>query len=124
MSTLQVRRILRWTAFAAVGLIALLGIAVLVLQSPAARGFAQNKITELLAAQNITFSSDELRYNLLDLSATLRNVRVVSPESPEAPPFLEIDHARVDLSAMQAIRGRYVVQSGTAQGVRVHYFVG
>ncbi len=58
-----------------------------------------------------------------NLSTELRNVRVVSPRLPDAPPFLEIDRARVDVSPWQVLRGRYVVQAASADGVRVHYFV-
>ncbi len=81
------------------------------------------RVTALLGQQGITLSTRDLRYNLLDLSAELRDVRVLSPDLPDGPPFLEVDHVRVDLSLGQMLRGRYVVESASAQGVRVHYFV-
>ena len=119
----RARRFLRVAGIIAAALAIFVIVAVVALQSPPARRYVQAKVTELLAAQDITFSGDELRYNLFDLSANVRNVRVVSPRLPDAPPFLEIDRVRVDLSSWQVLRGRYVVQGGSAEGVRVHYFV-
>jgi len=104
-------------------LVALVLVALAGLQTPPAKRFILGKVTGLLAAQNITFSTESFSYNLLDLSTELRNVRVVSPRLPDAPPFLEVDHVRVDLSSWQVLRGRYVVQGARANGVRVHYFV-
>lgn len=101
----------------------LLGAFVAGLQTPPARRFVQAKVTELLAQQGVTFATDELRYNALDLSTNLRRVRVTSPSMPDAPPFLVIDQVRVDLSLWQVLRGRYVIESARAEGVAVHYFV-
>ena len=90
---------------------------------PPGRRFVLEQVTQLLAAQRIELSTDELRYNVLDLSLSLRNIRVRSPEAPNAPPFAIIPSARVDLSLMQLLRGRYVVESGVLDGVNIHYFV-
>ncbi len=80
------------------------------------------RVTALLENQNISFATDQLSYNLLELSTDLRHVRVTTA-LPGAPPFLEIDDVRIDLSLWQVLRGRYVVQSGRADGLRIHYFV-
>jgi outer membrane protein assembly complex protein YaeT len=117
------RRVWRRLAIAAVVLVALLVVAIAGLQTPPAKRFIIAKVTTLLAAQDITFSTDGFNYNLLDLSTDLRNVRLVSPRLPDAPPFMEIDRARIDLSSWQVLRGRYVVEAAEATGVRVHYFV-
>ena len=86
-------------------------------------GDVLRQVTQLLAAQRIELATDELRYNVLDLSLSLRNIRVRSPEAPNAPPFAVIPSARVDLSLLQLLRGRYVVESGALEGVNIHYFV-
>ena len=113
----------RWLGFGAAAIIILIVLAVVGLQSPPARQFVLERATQMLAAQDITFSSEGFSYNLLDLSTELRNVRLFSPRLPDAPPFLQIDRARIDLSPWQLLRGRYVVQASSAEGVRVHYFV-
>ncbi|HUQ87566.1 MAG TPA: hypothetical protein VM096_08415, partial [Vicinamibacterales bacterium] len=117
------RRIWRWLGFGLLAISVLIALLVVGLQTLPARRYAASKVTALLAQQGITFSTDQLRYNLLDLSGELRNVRILSPNLPDGPPFLEIDRARVDLSAWQLLRGRYVVESGSAEGVRLHYFI-
>ena len=101
----------------------LVGAALIALHTPPGRRFVLAQVTQLLAAQRIALSTDELRYNLLDLSLSLRNIRVRSPEAPNAPPFAVIPSARVDLSLLQLLRGRYVVESGVLDGVNIHYFV-
>jgi len=53
----------------------------------------------------------------------LRNVRIRSTTWPDAPVFATIGRAQVDLSLVQLLRGRYVVQSGNVDNVDIHYFV-
>ena len=117
------RKFLRRLGIAVAGLVLLVVLVIGGLQTPPARRYILGKVTTLLAAQDITFSTDGFRYNLLDLTTELRNVRIVSPRLPDGPPFLEIAHARIDLSSWQVLRGRYVVQAASASGVRLHYFV-
>ena len=117
------RRVWRWLGLTLAAIVALAVLIVVALQTPPARRFVLGKVTSLLAAQDITFATEHFQYNLFDLSTELRQIRIHSPRLPGAPPFIEIDRARVDLSSMQLLRGRYVVQDGTAEGVRVHYFV-
>lgn len=117
------RSLWRWLLIGAAGLILFVTLVIFALQTPPARQFVLRQVTAMLAAQDITFSSDGFSYNLFDLSTELRNVRIKSPRLPDAPPFLEIDRARINLSSWQVLRGRYVVQSGSTEGVRLHYFV-
>ena len=42
---------------------------------------------------------------------------------PEAPVFATIARAQINLSLPDLLRGRYVVESGSVEGVNVHYFV-
>jgi outer membrane protein assembly complex protein YaeT len=103
--------------------VAVVILAIGALQTPPARRYILGEVTTLLAAEDITFSAESFRYNLLDLSTDLQHVRIKSSRVPDAPAFLEIDRAHIDLSSWKAVRGRYVVQRATAEGVRLHYFV-
>ena len=117
------RRLLRWVGISIAVLVVVILVALLALQTPPARRFVERKVTEFLARQDITFASEGFRYNVFGLGLTLRNVRVVSPRLPTAPPFLQLDAARFNVSTWQLIRGRYVLESGAVEGARLHYFV-
>ena len=119
----RARRVVRRLAVTIGIVVAILGLAVVALQTPPARRYVLERATRLLAQQNITFAAKDFRYNVLDLSTELRDVRIHSAQRVDAPPFLEIDRARIDLSSWQVLRGRYVVQAANADGVRIHYFV-
>ena len=117
------RRFLRVFAIVCCVLLLLVVGLVLFLHTTPARQFVLRQVTQLLEQQNIEFNTDELRYNLLDLSLTLRNLRIRSGEAPDLPPFAVIDRVALDLSLRELLRRRYVLQSGKAQGVSVHYVV-
>jgi outer membrane protein assembly complex protein YaeT len=117
------RQIGRILGFCAVLVCVFAAAALIGLHTPPGRRFVLRQVTQLLAAQRIELGTDGLRYNLLDLSLSLRNIRVRSPEAPKAPPFAVIRSARVDLSLMQLLRGRYLVESSALEGVYIHYFV-
>jgi len=116
-------RILRWLGFACLGVVLLLMIGVAALQTAAGRRLALSRVTALLASQQVDFSADELRYNLLDLSLELRDVTIKSARRADVPPFAVIKHLTADLSLHDLIRGRYVVESGAVEGARVLYLV-
>ena len=82
MPSIAAHRWLRRLGFAAAILTLIVAIAIVALQSAPVRRMAQAKIVELLAAQDITFSSESFDYSLLGLSTELRNVRVASPRLP------------------------------------------
>ena len=117
------RRLLRWVLFTAGAIVAIIVITSVALMTPPARRFVERKVTQLLAQQDITFENEGFRYNVFGLGGNLRNVRIFSPRLKDAPPFLELDRAKFDLSTWQLVRGRYVLEAGTVEGVRVHYFV-
>ena len=80
-------------------------------------------MTQLLAAQQIVVDTDELDYNLFDLSLSLRNLVVRAADPSGGPAFASIGRARLDLSLFQLVRGRYVVESAVLDGLTVHYLV-
>ena len=87
------------------------------------RRYAVSKVSELLAQRQIDFEADQLGYNLLNASLDLRNVRLGSARLPGAPAFATVERLRVNLNLFDLLRGRYVVESGTVDGLNVHYFV-
>jgi outer membrane protein assembly factor BamA/autotransporter translocation and assembly factor TamB len=117
------RRWLRRLAIFVGAICVLLILALFVLQSGPVRRYALNRVTTLLAERHIELNTDELRYNLLNASLDLRNVRVRSSDLPDAPVFATIKRARIDVSLPDLLRGRYIVQSGRVEGVEVHYYV-
>ena len=117
------RKILRAISVLAVVVCLLVVLLLFALHSAPARRFAINRVTSLLASHQIELQTDELRYNLFKLSIDLRNVRIRSAASSEAPVFATIGRAQIDLSLRQLLKGRYVVDSGVVDGVDVHYFV-
>jgi uncharacterized protein involved in outer membrane biogenesis len=102
---------------------ALLIAALIALHTSPVRQYIADQVVALLAREQIEFSTDQLGYNVLNASLNLRNVRVRSTTWPDAPAFATIGVAEVNLSLIQLLRGRYVVQSGTVDDVHIHYFV-
>jgi outer membrane protein assembly complex protein YaeT len=117
------RRRLRGLRLAAAILCLLAVLTFIAIQTPPARRFAVSQVVALLARERIEFSTDELGYNLLGASFNLRNVRIRSTTWPDAPVFATIGRLRINMSLLQLLRGRYVVQSGSIEDVDVHYFV-
>ncbi len=102
---------------------ALIIVALIVVHTPPARRYVADQVVALLAREQIEFSTDQLGYNVLNASVNLRNVRVRSTTWPDAPVFATIGRARINVSLLQLLRGRYVVQSGTVEDVDIHYVV-
>lgn len=118
------RRIRRVLAILGLGLVIAAGALAIFLQTRYARELVISRVTRLLQQQNVEFSTEDLRYNLFELRLALRNVRVRSHDAPDLPPFATIDRIAVDLGLRELLfRRRYVLQSGDAQGVAIHYYV-
>jgi outer membrane protein assembly complex protein YaeT len=119
----KTHRVRRYLAIFGIALLVLLVGFIAFLHTSPARQYALDQVTRLLQQQNIEFDTDQLSYNLLDLSLGLRNVRVRSQVAPDLPPFASIDRINLDLSLRALLQGRYVLQSGNAEGVNIHYLV-
>jgi len=104
-------------------LCALLIVGLIAIHTPPARRYLVDQVVALLSREQIEFSTDQLGYNVLNASVNLRNVRVRSTTWPDAPAFATIGRLRINLSLLQLLRGRYVVESGTVEDVMVHYVV-
>ena len=117
------RRTLRRLTIAFVALCLVAIILFFTIHTRPVRRYAVNKVMALLAEKHIEFQTDELNYNLLKASLDLKNVRVRSVDVPDAPVFATIKRAQINLSLPDLLRGRYVVESGSVDGVDVHYFV-
>jgi len=116
-------RVFRGLGIFAAFVCALVIIALIAVHTPPARRYITEQVVALLAREQIEFSTDQLGYNVLNASVNLRNVRVRSTMWPDAPVFATIGRAQVNLSLVQLLRGRYVVQSGAVDDVDIHYFV-
>jgi outer membrane protein assembly complex protein YaeT len=102
----------------------LIVFALIAVHTRPARRFVTDRLTAVLARQQISFSAEPIRYNLFDASVTLQNARIGSATWRDGPVFATIGRARIDLSLFQLLRGRYVIQSGTVEDVEVHYVQG
>ena len=119
----KTHRVRKYLAIFGIALLVLIAGLIAFLHTSPARQYALDQVTKLLQQQNIEFNTDQLSYNLLDLRMTLRNVRIRSQEAPDLPPFASIDRVSLDLSLRALLQRRYVLQSGDAEGVTVHYLV-
>jgi uncharacterized protein involved in outer membrane biogenesis len=119
----SLRRVLKWAGAICLALAVLLVVVVGALHTPAGRRLVLSRVTALLAARQIDFRADQLRFNLLDLSLDLRDVVVRSARSAQDPPFAVIGRLTADLSLIDLLRGKYVVESAVLDGARVHYLV-
>ena len=116
-------RIRRYALIAGIVLVILAGGLLLFLHTRPARELVLAQVTSLLQEQHIEFTTEELRYNLLDLRVALRNLRVRSQDAPDLPPFASIDRVVLDLGLRALLQRRYVLESGEAEGVAIHYVV-
>ena len=116
-------RVFRTLGIFTAAICALVIVALIAVHTPPARRYVAEQVVALLSRVQIEFSTDQLGYNVLNASVNLRNVRVRSTTWPDAPVFATIGRAQVNLSLVQLLRGRYVVQSGTVDDVDIHYFV-
>ena len=119
----RTRRTLLGLGVVGLTLCALLIVALIAVHTPPARRFITGEIVALLAREQIEFSTDQLSFNALNTSVNLRNVRIRSTAWPDAPTFATIGRLQINVSLLQLLRGRYVVQSGDVSDVHVHYFV-
>ena len=86
------------------------------LHTPPARRYVVSRIIEVLRQQNVEFNTDDISYNLLDLSIRFRNLRIRAQDAPDLPRFAHIDEARLDLSLTQLLRR--ALRVGTGPGPR------
>jgi outer membrane protein assembly complex protein YaeT len=117
------RTVLKWMGAVSLGVVLLVVLAIGGLHTPPGRRFVLSQVTGALAQQNILLDASQLRFNLLDLSIDVRDVVIRSGRSAADPPFAVIPHLTADLSLLDALRGRYVLESATADDARVHYLV-
>jgi outer membrane protein assembly complex protein YaeT len=111
----------RRLAVAAVALAALLVTALVVLHTPPGRRWVLAQALGWLHARQIAVSLDDLDYNLATMRLSLGAFEMRA--DPSLPPLVVADRVVVDLSASSLLRGRYVVDEGRAENLRVHYLI-
>ena len=116
-------RLFRWTVRLCACLIVVVSCLLVALHLPAGRRFVLSRVATVLEAREIRFSAERLSFNVFDLTLSLRDVSVGSPQSEPSPPVAVIERLDADISLLDLVRRRYVLQSGTAQGVTLHYVV-
>ena len=117
------RRLLRTGVLATRRILLLVGIALLFLHTPPGDGLSFRTSPRCCCTRTYTSIPKSCATTFLNLSLSLRNLKIQSSEVPELAPFATIREASVDLSLLQLLRGRYVVQSGRVSGIDLHYVV-
>jgi hypothetical protein len=110
------RRRSRWWPRAAVGLLLCLVAVVGIVHLPFVRAAALARIVAALEQQGIRLHADRLAWNLFTLRVDLEGVTVAADEAD--PPFLELDHARLDLP-WSIVTGGYRAESVEVDRLRV-----
>ena len=118
-----VRRVFKWLGVICLSVAVVVILVLGALHTPSGRRYVLSRVTGLLAARQIDFNADQLRYNLFDLSVDLRDVTVRSARRADDPPFAVIGRLTADLSLLDLLRGKYVVESARADRARIHYLV-
>ena len=113
-------RVATWVLGGLLGIIVLL---VALLHTPPLRRYALRQAIEILGAQGIRFSAADLNYNLLELTATLKNVEVRSTQNPDLPPVLQADSVYVDLSLRKLLQGEYHIEDATVRDPNLHVLI-
>jgi outer membrane protein assembly complex protein YaeT len=114
---------LRWAAWGVGALLGLIILALALLHTPPARRYALKKTVEIMDRQGITFDSSEFNYNLLDLSATLSNVVVRSPQAPDLPALVRADRVSVDIGLRQLIGGKIHIEDAGIRNPQLYLVI-
>ncbi len=97
-----------------------IAVVLLLLHTAPARQFALQQLHARLARHGIDLHASSLDYNLLALTATLRDVVVRSTRAPDLPPFAKADRVYVDLDLLDTIRGYYRIENAEIKNPRLH----
>src|SRR5262245_59280429 len=113
------RSLFKWTAWGLGGLIGLIILAVALLHTPPARRWALKKTVQIMDKQGISFNSSNFSYNLLELSATLNDVVIRSPQAPDLPPLLRANRVNVDIGLRSFLGGKYYIEDASIRDPEV-----
>jgi outer membrane protein assembly complex protein YaeT len=109
---------LRWLVWVAGALLLFLLIVVAALHTPAAQHYVLERVQAYLrTSHQLELAASSLRYNLLDLSAELRDVSLRAVGAPDLPPLLKARVASVDIALRDLCRGLLVVESARLEGL-------
>lgn len=96
-------------------------VVVAILSTPVGGRIVTASLTRILSGQHVIFSAARLRFDPLQLRVRADDISIASDRN--APPLLTVEHLDADVGALALAGGRYVVESLTAHGVKVHYVV-
>ncbi|MPY88550.1 MAG: BamA/TamA family outer membrane protein [Luteitalea sp.] len=117
------RRVVRFLAWTAAAILIFVIAAIITLHTPPAKRYVLARVTDALAEQDIELRASRLDYNLLTLAVHLENVTLRAREPRNAPAFARVGTFTLDVSLVDLMRGRYVVEDGTLVRPRVHLIV-
>ena len=116
-------RIGRRLATLGTGVCLLAILLLLVRHSELVRQFARRRITAVLSSRQIDLRMGSLDYNLFTGSIDVRDLRLGSAAAADLPAFARVGRARLELSLIQLLHGRYVVQSGVVEDLDLQFVV-
>ncbi|HEY9463070.1 MAG TPA: hypothetical protein VIR54_08280 [Vicinamibacterales bacterium] len=99
------RRILIAAGASAATVCLLVVLALIALHTPPIQRLVASRILDMLERQQLAVSAQQFRYNLLDGSVSLQQVRIGSTQWRDGPPFITIGRARVVVNLLQLLRG-------------------
>jgi len=105
------------------GLLVLLGVALVVLHTPPARRFLLDQLISMLADRDVNFAAGEVEYNLIEGTATLRDVRVSASDAQDLGVLLRARRISATISLRQLIRGVYLIKSATVENPDIHVVI-
>jgi autotransporter translocation and assembly factor TamB len=116
------RRLVRFALVAAGIVLGLLVILLIGVHTPQAKRYVLGQVREWLATQQIDLQAASFDYNLLNLSIALDDV-VARRTLSDAPAFARVAHARVDISLVDLLGGRYFIEGGILVRPDIHVII-
>ncbi|MEO8592625.1 MAG: translocation/assembly module TamB domain-containing protein [Candidatus Solibacter sp.] len=109
--------------FGAAGLLALVGLILGVLHTPAAKQIALRQAVLALRKQGIGLEASKLDYSLFSQWVEMRDVRVQSLAATGLPPIALVDRISVQLDLRRALSGEYHLEDAVLKNLRVQLFI-
>ncbi len=86
---------------------------------PPVRQFVLDSGREQLLDSQVDFRGEGLEYNLLTLTASIRNVEIRSKQRPDLAPLFSADRVSVDVRWRGLASGSLIVEKATVEGARI-----
>lgn len=117
------RRLIRVIVVAAGVIVLLLGAALALLQTPAAKRLVLGQIGKILAKQGVVLEGVDFDYSPFALRISTGRVSVRSASAPDLPSLFEADHLTADIGLFDLISGRYRVEDSVITNPKIQIVV-